>query len=454
MKLNKTFGAIMCLPLVTPVVAKELKQNASQPNIIIIFTDDQGYADFGFMGSTKTKTPVMDKLASEGTVFTDCYAQHVSGPSRAALLTGRYPLRNGGRDLKADEVTIAEAMKSVGYQTACIGKWDVSGRKEVLEQMPNAQGFDYYYGALGANDSGMVQMHENNDRERVITDMSQFTKLYTDKAINYLENVDQERPFLLYIAHTMLHSMVGASPEFLGKSDRGVYGDAVEELDFEVGRLMNSVEELGLRDNTLIIYTTDNGPWCQEGYQKRVEKKYKEGEIFWGDPGVLRDGKGSCYEGGSKVPCVMSMPGRIPQGVRKDAFISTLDFMPTFAAICGFEVRDDVIIDGVDQSKLIFSKSNKSARENFCYMQVTNIGKVDIDDVKAIRDSRWKLLLPNRQPEKKHSFLADFGTNDYELYDLKNDPGESVNLVDKYPKIVERLKSMHADVIHSLLNDK
>lgn len=450
MKTTNILSIAMMLPLSMPLMAK-----SSQPNIIIIFTDDQGYGDLGFTGSTKTKTPNIDKLAAEGTVFTDFYAQHVSGPSRAALLTGRYPLRNGGRVLNADEVTFAEGAKSAGYQTVCIGKWDVSGRKEIIEQMPNAQGFDYYYGTLGANDSGKVVMHENNTRKNTITDMSAFTKLYTDKAIKYIEqDRDKDKPFILYIAHTMLHSMVGASEQFLGKSDRGLYGDAMEEMDYEIGRLLSTVEKEGLRENTLIIYTTDNGPWCQPNYIKRVKNRYPEGAIYWGDPGVLRDGKGSCYEGGSRVPCVMSMPGTIPAGVRKDGLISTLDLMPTFAKMCGFKVRKDVVIDGVDQSKMIFSKSNKSARTNFCYLQVTNIGQVNNEDFKAIRDGEWKLLMPNRKPEKKHNFLADFGTNDYELYNLKNDPSESKNLAAEYPKEVERLKAMHAKMMYSFENDK
>ncbi|MFI3261557.1 MAG: sulfatase-like hydrolase/transferase [Rikenellaceae bacterium] len=450
-KLNaKIVSSAVLLPLSTSLLAAK----PEQPNILIIFTDDQGYADFGFMGSTTNHTPVMDKLADEGTVFTDCYAQHVSGPSRAALLTGRYPLRNGGRNMPASEVTFAELTKSVGYQTACIGKWDVSARKAVIEQMPNAQGFDYYFGTLGANDGGKVQIHENNTPKELITDMSTLTHLYTDKAINFIETRDQEKPFLLYVAHTMLHHRIGVSEEFIGKSNRGLYGDAVEELDYEIGRILNTLEENGLRENTLIIYMTDNGPWSQHNYRKKAANVYPGGEIFWGDGGALRDGKGSCYEGGSRTPCVMSLPGKIPQGTRKDGLIASIDLAPTFATLCGYEMRDDVIIDGVDQTKFIFSKSNKSARKSFCYLQVTNIGQVNIEDFKAIRNERWKLLMPDRKPDKQHLFLSDFGTNDYELYDLKNDISESKNLINEYPKIANQLKQMYAEMVESFKTQK
>lgn len=425
-----------------------------RPNILIIFTDDQGYADLGCFGSTTNKTPNFDNLAAQGTIFNEFYAQHVSGPSRSALMTGRYPLRSLGKNMPAEELTIAEAVKSVGYETACIGKWELSSRKEIVERMPLAQGFDYYYGTLGANDSGKAQMYSGDKKDRVITDMSEFSKLYTDKAIEFLEGRDTESPFFLYIAHTMLHSMVGASEEFIGRSDRGVYGDAVEELDYETGRLLDKLEEMGLRENTLIIYTTDNGPWCQPKYQAKVANKYPEGEIYWGDSGVLRDGKGSVYEGGSRVPCIMSWPDHIPMGMVKDGVISTLDFMPTFARLCGYEMRDDVIIDGVDQSNFIMSKRAKSARDSFCYLQITVIGQVRNEDFLAIRDDRWKLLMPDRKPDKEHVFLADFGTNDYELYDLKSDPSESVNLVDKYPKVVERMKAKHAQMALSFKAEK
>ena len=421
-------------------IVETSEQVDSRPNILIIFTDDQGYADLECFGSKTNRTPNMNKLADEGTMFTEFYAQSQSMPSRSALLTGRYPFKSKGINMPASEVTFGELAQANGYQTVCIGKWEVSGRKYILDRMPNAQGFDYYYGTLGANDSGIVKLYENNDYVRTERDMSVFTREYTDKAIDFLRNKrDKEKPFIIYLAHTMMHSVVDASKEFKGKARGGLYGDVVEEFDFHTGRLIRTLDELGLRENTLIIYTTDNGPWCQPEYYERQfkNKKYPEGIIFWGNPGIFRDGKCSLYEGGAHVPCIMSWPGKIPQGIQREGLMATIDFLPTFAAICGFEIPDSLDIDGVDQSSFITSSSAPSKRKTFGYMQALHSHSYKIE---AIRNSRWKLLLPNRKSDDVFYFMTDFGTNDYELYDLKNDPGERNNLVDRYPEIVEELK--------------
>ncbi|MFI3305666.1 MAG: sulfatase-like hydrolase/transferase [Rikenellaceae bacterium] len=449
--LRRTMGVVAMLPLASSVVAAP---QGERPNILIIFTDDQGYGDLECMGNTCHKTPTLNRLAEEGSLFTECYAQHVSGASRSALLTGRYPLRSGGFDMPADETTFAELLQGVGYQTAAIGKWDVSNRKPIEGRVPNDQGFDYYYGTLGANDGGKAQMYDNREMDVMVKDMSIFSKLYTDKAIDYLENRrSDDSPFLLYVAHTMLHSRVGVSKEYSGTTHGSLYGDALYELDTEIGRLIAKLDELGLRDDTIIIYMTDNGPWCQYTYRSYTAKYYAPGQIYWGTPGVLRDGKGSAYEGGAKTPCIISWRGHTAEGVRKDGLMATIDFMPTFASVCGFEIPSDVVIDGVDQSKFFFSKSTKSARKEYSYMHVEIPGKNLMSDFVAVRDSRWKLLIPGRQPETKHKFMTDFGTNDYELYDLRNDPGETTNLIDKYPKVAERLKLQHKAMYDSFVPD-
>ena len=241
--------------------------NPISPNILIIFTDDQGYADLACYGNTKNKTPCLDRLAREGTRFTSFYAQPVCGPSRSALLTGRYPIRSKGWSMPAGEITFAELLKKAGYQTTCIGKWDVSDRQAIIERMPNAQGFDYYFGTLGANDNGSVSFYENNEPAGKTAEMGGLIRLYTDKAIDYLKNKRQPgQPFLLYLAHTMMHTIIDASPEFKGQSAGGLYGDVVQEFDHETGRLLDMLDELGLRENTMVIYTTDNGPWNQPAY--------------------------------------------------------------------------------------------------------------------------------------------------------------------------------------------
>ena len=201
---------------------------AERPNIVIIFTDDQGYGDLACYGNKKNKTPRLDQLANEGTLFTSFYTQTVCGPSRSALLTGRQPIRSKGWGMPAEEITFAELTRKVGYQTACIGKWDVSNRKAIIPRMPNAQGFDYFYGALGANDNGTVHFHENNEPAGSTKDMGGLTTLYTDKAIDFLKSKrDKKKPFVLYLAHTMMHTIIDASERFRGKSKGGLYGDVV-----------------------------------------------------------------------------------------------------------------------------------------------------------------------------------------------------------------------------------
>ncbi len=403
-------------------------RDALRPNILIIFTDDQGYQDLGCTGSKTNKTPRMDQLAKEGMRFTDFYAQSVCGPSRSALLTGRYPLRSKGWSMPASEITWAERIKTVGYQTVCIGKWDVSNRKPIIERMPNAKGFDYYFGTLGANDRGTVAFHENNEEAGSTRDMGSLIRLYTDKAIDFLKNRrDRSKPFVLYLAHTMMHTIIDASPRFKGTSKGSLYGDVVEEFDYETGRLLDVVDELGLKENTLVIYTTDNGPWNQPAYYKR-KKGHPEGSIFWGNAGPLRNGKGSCYEGGYRVPCIVRWPGKVPGGTVSDAIFATIDFMPTFANLAGFEVPDDRLIDGADQTELLLGRSKGGARDTFAYLD------------NAVRQGRWKYLraehkVPNYARDRERKLVE-------ELYDLEADIGERNNLAARYPEKVKELRKL------------
>ncbi|MBC8356163.1 MAG: sulfatase [Planctomycetes bacterium] len=399
-----------------------------KPNILIIFTDDQGYGDLECYGSKTNKTPRMDQLASEGTRFTNFYSQHVCGPSRSALLTGRYPVRSKGWGMPADEITFAELIRPIGYQTACIGKWDVSNRKPIIDRMPNAQGFDYYFGTLGANDGGRVAFHENNEPAGTTQDMGSLIRLYTDKAIEYLKSGrDEKKPFVLYVAHTMMHTIIDASDKFKGTSKGGLYGDVVEEFDYETGRLLDTVDELGLRDNTLVIYTTDNGPWNQPAYTNR-KKGHPQGSIFWGDSGPLREGKGSCYEGGSRAPCIARWPGKVPAARVSDAIFATIDFMPTFAALGGYKVPDDRVIDGVDQTELLLGGSEQGNRNTYFYQG------------NGVRSGKWKYLQSKHQVP---GYAQDKGRKEVdELYDLEADLGEQTNLAEKHPAIVAELKAL------------
>jgi arylsulfatase A-like enzyme len=334
-------------------------------------------------------------------------------------------VRSGGWSMPASEITLAELLRQAGYATACIGKWDVSNRAAIVERMPNAKGFDTFYGSLGANDSGRVILHENNTRVGETDDMGSLTRMYTDKAMAFVR-ANRDKPFLLYVAHTMVHSVVGASAEFRGKSRGGLYGDAIEELDFHTGRLLDLLDELRLRENTMVIFTSDNGPWSNN--QEPLRRRHN-GEIGWGSSGPLREAKGSSYEGGSRVPCIVRWPGQVPAGRVSDALFATLDFLPTFGKLAGFEPPRDRIIDGVDQTELLLGRSERGARDHFHYF-VQN-------ELHAVRQGPWKLILPNRKVF--YAYVKDRGSNEPELYHLDTDIGETRNVARDNPAVVDRL---------------
>ena len=223
------------------------------PNFVIIFVDDMGYGDLGCYGCKTAKTPCIDQLAADGTRFTSFYAQTVCGPSRGALMTGRYPHRvGGGWTTNAEEVTVAEVLKEAGYTTGCVGKWDMSRRRYQKELVPNSQGFDFYYGPLGANDGNKVTLYENRNKIETTEDMAGLSRLYTDKSIEFL-NENKDKPFFLYLAHTMMHVVIDASPEYRDRTGNGLYADTLEELDTQTGRLLKTLDDLNLRDNTVVL---------------------------------------------------------------------------------------------------------------------------------------------------------------------------------------------------------
>jgi arylsulfatase A-like enzyme len=395
------------------------------PNFIIVFIDDMGYGDLGCFGSEIFHTPNIDQLGKEGTRFTDFYVQPVCGPSRSALLTGRYPIRSGGWGMPESEVTIAELLKTAGYTTGCIGKWDCSSRKDIRGRIPNDQGFDYYWGPLGANDRGVVYLWDNRDSIGADTSMAGLTRIYTEKAMNFLEE-NKDKPFLLYLAHTMLHVVVDASPEFRGKSKYGLYGDALEELDHYTGILLEKIDELGLSGNTMVIFTSDNGPWSND--QERQRQK-NNGAVAWGSAGPLREAKGSTWEGGVRVPCIVRWPGHVPENQTSSAIFSSIDILPTFARLAGCQVPVDRIIDGVDQTDLLLGINEKGNRDHIYYFSN--------DYLHGVRKDEWKLLLPGRKGYRR--YVKDTGTEGLELYNLTEDIGETTNVAGDHPEIVEQL---------------
>jgi arylsulfatase A-like enzyme len=399
---------------------KSESESQSKPNFIIILTDDQGYNDLGCYGSENIRTPRIDQMAEEGTRFTSFYAQPVCGPSRGALMTGRYPVRiGGGWMVNPDEIMLPEILKSRGYNTACIGKWDMSGRKYIKGLIPNDKGFDYFFGTLGANDRGFVHLLRNRDTLYRTDDMSALTKQYTDESLEFIKK-QKDAPFLLYLAHTMPHVQIDASSGFKGKSSAELYGDVIEEIDWNVGRILDLLYRLELDKHTYIIYLSDNGPWA--GKEDFYREKH-EGQLATGSAFPLRGSKGSAYEGGFRVPCIIRAPGRVPAGRVSDEIVSTLDILPTCAILSGAKIPSDRILDGFDQGSLIAGKTNKSAREVFYYHQR--------DKIRAVRQGKWKLMLPNGRIIKEP-----------ELYELDTDISESRNLASKHPEIVDILSGL------------
>jgi len=421
----RVLGCSLAMNFEHGIARSAVSSGDKKPNFVIVFTDDQGYGDLGCYGSKTIRSPRLDKLAKEGTRFTDFYAQPVCGPSRSALLTGRYPVRSGGWSMPESEITLAELLKKVGYTTGCIGKWDVSNRRDIKGRVPNDQGFDYYWGTLGANDSGGVKLYDNRQPLGVDRDMASLTERYTDKGIEFLK-ANKEKPFLLYLAHTMAHSVIDATARFKGKSEGGLYGDVIEELDYHTGRLLDAIDELGLRNNTLVIFATDNGPW--NNMQEILRKKHK-GAVAWGSSGPLREGKGSTWEGGVRVPCIIRWPGHVPAARVSGAIFSTVDFMPTLASLAGYEAPKGRVVDGVDQTALLLGESEKGARDHLYYLCR--------NELHGVRKGKWKLLLPNR--ENYYNYVKDTGSNETELYNLESDIGEKRNLAREHPEIVSEM---------------
>ena len=436
-------------------------KTGKQPNIIVIFTDDQGYNDVGCFGSPLINTPNLDQMAAEGLKLTSFYAQPVCGVSRAALLTGSYPIRVGEPGnvknlhtvLHPSEITIAEVLGDAGYATGMIGKWHLAGggRGDSWNRdlLPNAQGFDYWFGSPSHNGTtrvvppgkGHTELMRNGEIVDPMVDqeeMGQLTKQYTEEALEFIRR-EKDEPFFLYLAHTMPHVPINASEAFLGKSKRGLYGDVIEELDWSVGQVLAEVKRHNLDDNTIVIFTSDNGPWV-EGHL--------EGEggtdSHYGSADPLRGWKMSAWEGGCRVPFIARWPDKIPAGRVSDEILTTMDFLPTFASLAGVSPAADRTLDGYDASDFLFGETETSPRDTYLYYSGCLLT--------GIREGKWRLVRPRvRNPQG----LGWWGrmieaVADYELYDLDADPGETKNVADEHPQVVERLKGLIAEAREEL----
>ena len=432
--------------------------NAEKTNFVVIFTDDQGYEDVGCFGSPDIRTPRLDAMAADGMKFTNFYAQPVCGPSRAALITGCYPMRVAERGnvkqvhpiLHSNEITIAEILKSKGYATACFGKWDLAKHVQegfFIDLFPTRQGFDYFYGTPTSNDR-IANLYRNEELIEPESDLSTLTKRYTDEAIAFIAR-HREQPFFVYIPHTMPHTRLDASKQFKGKSKRGLYGDVIEEIDFNAGRILDAVTEMGLAENTYVLFTSDNGPWLIKN------KDHADGHLpgdHGGSAGPLRSGKVSTFEGGVRVPAILWGPGRVPAGTTCDSIASTLDILPTFAALAGAEMPSDRVIDGEDIRHLFhgdFAKAD-SEKAYFYYLRI---------HLQAVRQGRWKLHLPRDKepvgaaPFSRNTHIAPVDRVGFAkpfLVDLHADIGETTNVAGQHPQVVQRLLKLAEEMREDL----
>ncbi len=393
------------------------------PNIVIIFTDDQGYQDLGCFGSPNIKTPRIDQMAKEGMRLTDFYvAASICSPSRAALLTGCYPPRVGITSvlfprntigLDSSETTIASLLKKKGYATACVGKWHLGHLPQFL---PTAHGFDSYYGIPYSNDMDAVQTENGRifnvpimRNEEIIERpavQETLTQRYTEEALRFIRG-SHDSPFFLYLAHTMPHVPLYASEGFVGTSERGLYGDTIEEIDWSTGRILETLRDLGIDEKTLVVFTSDNGPWLQ--------KKEDGGCAL-----PLRGGKFSVYEGGFRVPCVMRWPGTIPAGTVSSEIVSSIDLLPTIAGLVGSDLPERAI-DGEDVGAALRDPEASAPDRHFYFYRGTNL--------RAVRRGNWKLHLAGGNDEK----------NPAQLYQLDADIAESENTAEANEAVVERL---------------
>ena len=446
-----------------PTFAKgqsDVKKENSQPNVVIIYIDDMGYGDLGTYGATQFTTPNLDILATQGMRFTNYYApQAVSSASRAGLLTGCYPNRVGifgalfpksNTGLGEQELTIAEMLKEKEYATGIFGKWHLGHHKKFL---PLQHGFDEYFGIPYSNDmwpvdySGkpvsekstkpqkarypVLPLIEGNEKVGEVLnlkDQDKLTTLYTEHAVKFI-NKHKNKPFFLYLPHSMPHVPLGVSDKFRGKSEQGMYGDVIMEIDWSVGQVIKALKDNNLDDNTLVIFTSDNGPWLNFGNHG-------------GTTGGLREGKGTSWEGGQRVPCIMYWKNNIPKGTICSKLCSTIDILPTLAAITNSNLPKHKI-DGVNILPLLKGDKDANPRKVFYYYYGRN-------NLEAIRMDNWKLVLPH--PYRSYEgvlpgndgFPGKYSNGNCELnlYDLRRDPGERYDVKELYPEIVEQIQKI------------
>jgi len=437
--------AVVAVLLAAAFSGQAQSSRSDRPNIVLIFCDDLAYSDLGCYGNAHAKTPKLDRMAREGTRFTDFYVgQPVCSASRAALMTGCYPNRVSIQGalapkskiaLNTNEMTVAELLKTRGYATAIYGKWHLGHTPEFL---PTRQGFDDYFGLPYSNDmwpthptSGTnfppLPLIEGEKTIQYMPDQTQLTSWYTERAVKFIEK-NKERPFFLYVPHNMPHVPLHVSDRHKGKSGYGLYGDVIMEIDWSVGEILAALARNGLDNNTLVIFSSDNGPWLEYGDHA-------------GSALPLREGKMTSFEGGLREPFIARWPTRVPAGRTSHELITAMDFLPTVARLAGADVPTDRIIDGKDIWPLLFGQPGaKSPHEAFFYYWGERL--------EAVRNGKWKLHLGHEyhHPEPPGSGGKPGKMSKrkigLELFDLENDPSETNNVAEKYPTVVQRLQGL------------
>jgi arylsulfatase A-like enzyme len=409
--------------------------SARPPNVVVIFIDDMGYGDIGPFGATKQRTPHLDRMAKEGMKLTSFYATPVCSVSRAQMMTGCYGARvsvpgvyfpGQSVGLNPAEVTVAERLKEKGYATQMVGKWHLGDQPEFL---PTRQGFDHYLGIPYSNDmlkksaetkvpvvpllrdEKIVELMDGEGQRRMV-------ELYTKEAVGFIGR-NKDKPFYLYFAHNAIHTPIYPGAAFAGKSQNGRFGDWVEEVDWSVGQVLEALRSQGLDKDTLVVFTSDNGPWLTKGADG-------------GSAGPLRGGKGSTWEGGVRVPTLAWWPGRVPAGSVNDAVAATIDLLPTFVSLAGGTVPATPVIDGRDITPILLGQSKESAREAHYYFASY--------DLQAVRQGRWKLAL-SPQPEGMGKQAAKTPAG-MRLYDLDAEIGERTDVAAQHPEVVAKLKAL------------
>ncbi len=463
---NSLFAGLAVSPFIACSTPAQKPQN---PNIVLIFIDDLGYGDLSCYGASQYKTPNLDRMAAQGIRFTTFMAaQAVCSASRAGIMTGCYPNRVGISGalmpdakigLNPSEETIAEVLKKRNYKSCAIGKWHLGYQHQFL---PLQQGFDEYLGLPYSNDMWPVNFDgkpaapgsnkarypqlpliENNNKIREIKtldDQSELTTMYTEKAVRFI-NENKKNPFFIYMAHSMTHIPLAVSSKFKGKSEQGLFGDVVMEIDWSVGEIMKTLKKNGLDKNTLVIFTSDNGPWLNFGNHA-------------GSTGGLREGKGNSFEGGQREPCLMWWPGHIAGGTICNKLASTIDILPTLAAITSSPLPEKKI-DGVNILPLMLGDVNANPRETFLYYYRKN-------SLEAVRKGTWKLVFahPGRTyigfKPGADGFPGSTNENfqfEEGLYDLRRDPGERYDVKEFYPEVVAELKKLADEARQDLGDD-